>query len=168
MPDVCDLILDDHATFRRRFAELDELRARGADAPACAGAWEPLAELLELHAQCEEVLFYPQLLHEGDDADEETRDALTDHNDIRDGIRDARGTEPGTEPWWKAVLEVRATNSDHIAEEERGAIPDFRVHATPVEREGLGARWLEYRATHGGDSVDADDKDVDRYIARHS
>jgi hypothetical protein len=26
MPNICDLILDDHETFRRRFAELDEHR----------------------------------------------------------------------------------------------------------------------------------------------
>lgn len=50
MPDICDLILDDHARFRRRFAEMDELRASGKDRAHLERGWEPPAELLERRA----------------------------------------------------------------------------------------------------------------------
>jgi len=59
MTDVTQLILDDHETFRSRFAELDDLR----NGPSRAGpVWEALARLLEVHASAEEEHFYPALL----------------------------------------------------------------------------------------------------------
>ena len=85
MPDITQLILDDHDTFRRQFAALDD-----ADGPdALHAVWKPLADLLEVHAAAEETIFYPQLLRRGDDAEDETVDAIGDHNDIRDGVREA-------------------------------------------------------------------------------
>ena len=168
MPDICDLILEDHQRFRRRFAELDELRAARADPDVLDRAWVPVAELLEVHAAAEEALFYPRLLPRGDDAHDETKDAITDHNDIRDAVRRAGGTSAGSDGWWAAVLDARAKNSDHMGEEERGAIPDFRQHADGQLREDLGARWVEFEARHAGArDVDTSDKDPDRYIARH-
>ncbi|HET9731310.1 MAG TPA: hemerythrin domain-containing protein [Acidimicrobiales bacterium] len=168
MPDICDLILDDHHTFRRRFAELDELRAAGAAPERLAPLWEPLSELLEVHAAAEEELFYPRLLKKGDNADEETEDAISDHNEIRDAVRRARGAEVGTDDWWKAVLDARHANSDHMAEEEREGVADFRVNAEPEVRDDLGGRWLSYKDRHaGGRDVDVTDKDPDAYIASH-
>ncbi|MGQ0774776.1 MAG: hypothetical protein ACT4NY_10225 [Pseudonocardiales bacterium] len=48
--DITQLILDDHETFRREFAALDD-----ADKPEQLRAiWEPLAALLDVHAVAEE------------------------------------------------------------------------------------------------------------------
>jgi hypothetical protein len=168
VPDICDLILDDHERFRRSFADLDDLRRAGASADAFGRAWQSLADLLELHATAEEALFYPKLLRRGDDAEEETQDAISDHNDIRDAIRRAGGANVGGDDWWQAVLDARAANSDHLAEEERAALADFRVNAEGGLREELGDRWLRYRAEHAGArGLDLDDEDPDRYIAEH-
>lgn len=88
MTDITQLILDDHETFRRKFAALDD-----ADEPEQLRAiWDPLAALLDVHAVAEEVVFYPELLRRGDDdAEDETVDAIGDHNDIRDGVREELG-----------------------------------------------------------------------------
>ncbi|HZE01285.1 MAG TPA: hemerythrin domain-containing protein, partial [Pseudonocardiaceae bacterium] len=65
MSDITQLILDDHETFRREFAALDD-----ADAPEqLREIWEPLANLLEVHAAAEEAIFYPKLLRRGDDGE---------------------------------------------------------------------------------------------------
>ncbi|MGH9088219.1 MAG: hemerythrin domain-containing protein [Acidimicrobiales bacterium] len=168
MPDICDLILEGHETFRRHFAELDDLRAAGAGRDAFAREWKPVADLLEVHAASEEELFYPRLLPRGDDAEEETRDAIGDHNDIRDAVRRATEREVGSDEWWNAVLDAREQNSDHMAEEERGAIPDFRAHAEGSLREDLGVHWLRFQAEHAeARGIDLADKDPDRYVARH-
>src|SRR4051794_41409715 len=87
VPDICDLILDDHEIFRRRFAELDD--ERRSDVAVVCALWAPLAEHLERHANAEEDLFYPALLRRGADAEEETDDAIRDHNKIRDAVRRA-------------------------------------------------------------------------------
>ena len=166
MPDICDLILDEHETFRRRFAELDD--RRDAESEAVAGIWGPVGELLDRHTDAEEQLFYPELLRSGADPEDETADAISDHNEIRDTVRDAKAQAAGSPAWWDAVERARRANSDHMAEEERGALADLRRHVGSSARDELGARWLRFAAEHaGGRDVDTSDKDVDTYIAQH-
>jgi hypothetical protein len=166
MPDICDLILDEHELFRRRFAELDE--HRGGDAATLQRLWEPLAELLDRHAAAEEEVFYPELLARGRRAEDETDDAIGDHNHIRDAVRDSGQAEPGSDEWWQAVEKAREENSEHMAEEEREALADFRINAPDEVREEIGARFVEYNQRHaGGRGVDTSDKDPDEYIDEH-
>src|SRR6201986_4302647 len=91
MADITMLILADHDWFREQFARLDYLQAQApVDHAALERVWRPLADKLDVHAYIEEKIFYPQLLQRGtDDAEGETLDAIGDHNDIRDGVRDA-------------------------------------------------------------------------------
>lgn len=163
MPDVCDLILEQHHRFRVRFAELDELRDAGG--PRLAGVWRPLARLLELHAAAEEELFYPRLLEYGGEPVEETEDAITDHNSITEAVDRAAGEAPGSAAWWDAVDRAREANSSHTAEEERGALADFRRNAPVDVREDLGVRWLTWFGDH--DEPDRDAKDVVAYVDAH-
>lgn len=163
MPDVCDLILDDHETLRRRFAELDEHRDDPGD--ALAARWSPLADLLELHAATEEKVFYPRLLDIGTQGEDETDDAITDHNKIRDALRRAAGAEAGSDEWWQAVKDAREANSDHMAEEERGALADLRSHDGEGDRMRLGDDWVAFTSEHAGmRGLQAEDKDPDEYI----
>jgi hypothetical protein len=169
VPDVTRLILDDHETLRRRFADLDDAQASG-DLAAIRAAWEPLADLLDLHAEAEEQVFYPKLLEYGlrPRAEDETEDAIEDHNKIRQGVRDAAGREVGSDGWWEAVGRARTENSKHIAEEEREALSDFRLTVPLDERYDLGLDWMRFRARHEGESdIEGVDKDVDEYLAEH-
>jgi hypothetical protein len=162
MDDITALILDDHEAFRRGFARLDD--ADGAE--QLRAVWEPLALHLEIHAEAEERILYPHLLKKGDDAEEETDDAIRDHNKIRDAIADAGRHEVGTDGWWQAVWAARKENSEHLAEEEDGALPDFRRHATAELRADLGAQWLRFYGEHpSGRGLTFTDKDPDRYVA---
>lgn len=164
MPDICDLILDQHDELRRRFAELD---ARRGDA-AAEQLWSRVATQLELHASAEEEVFYPHLLEVGRRAGGETRDALEDHNAIRDAIRRAGAAEACSPSWWTCVDEAREQNSAHLAEEERGALADFRRNADEDERSRLGARWLDFVERHaGGADLDARDVEPERYLEEH-
>ncbi len=166
MPDICDLILDDHETQRRRFAELD--LERGSSPETLASRWQPLADLLELHAAAEEKVFYPALLERGVKAKEETEDAIKDHNQIRDAVKRASAAEAGSEDWWGAVLAARQANSDHMGEEERGALADLRVHDSDEGRRRLGDRWLTFCTEHAGmKGINADDRDPGTYIAQN-
>lgn len=169
MPDVCDLVLAEHDELRRAFAQLDELRDRGAAPEELARVWEPLAEKLEIHAASEETVFYPELLERGRRGEEETTDAISDHNEIRDAVHRAGGQPPGSDPWWEAVGAAREANDDHMSEEEEGALPDMRAHAPEADRDRLGGQWEEFRRRHPrADDVDQRDKDPDAYVARNS
>jgi hypothetical protein len=167
--DITDLILDEHGDFRRRFVQLWDLRHSG-DTGAVAAAWQPLADLLEVHARAEEEIFYPVLLKRGsEEAAEETNDAVGDHNELRDAIRAACRFETGSDPWWRAVLECRKANDEHLAEEERDVIPDFREHSDQALRSRLGTRWVAFHAEHrAARGISGEDIDPGEYIDQNS
>jgi hypothetical protein len=148
--DITDLILADHNWFREQFARLDNQQARPEEGSAALERiWRPLAEKLDVHAYIEEKIFYPQLLQRGvDDPEGETLDAIGDHNDIRDGVRDANAAEVGTDEWWAGVGRAREANDDHMGEEEREGLSDFRRHAPIGLREALGRQYREFMARH--------------------
>ena len=150
MADITMLILNDHNWFRQQFARLDYLQARSpASAAALEKVWRPLADKLDVHALIEEKIFYPQLLQRGvDDPEGETLDAIGDHNDIRDGVRDANAAEVGSQEWWAAVGRAREANDEHMGEEEREGLSDFRRHAPIGLREALGRQYSEFMAAH--------------------
>jgi hypothetical protein len=149
MADITMLILADHAWFREQFARLDNLQERTpVRSDALERVWRPLADKLDVHAYIEEKIFYPQLLQRGvDDPEGETLDAIGDHNDIRDGVRDANAAEVGTDEWW-AVGRAREANDEHMGEEEREGLSDFRRHAPIGLREALGQQYREFMDQH--------------------
>jgi Hemerythrin HHE cation binding domain len=167
MPDITALILDDHNWFRAQFAKLDDLQAqRSVDRAALERVWRPLGDKLDVHAYIEEKIFYPQLLQRGaDDPEGETLDAIGDHNDIRDGVRDAAAAPAGTEEWWAAVGRTRVANDDHMGEEEREGLSDFRRHAPAGLREALGRQYSKFMAQHPTTKgLTIVDRDPERYV----
>ncbi len=168
--DITEHILSQHHQQRRMFALLDEIDPKDTD--ALGAVWKRLAAFLEVHAAAEEQIFYPEVLRVGrgaggaDDAAEETEDAISDHNDIRDAVARANAEQPGTDPWWKAVIDARLANSDHMAEEEREDLADFRRHADLSARHELAVRFLVFEAQHAG-GIDSSDKDPKRYVAQN-
>ncbi|MGH3841315.1 MAG: hemerythrin domain-containing protein [Pseudonocardiaceae bacterium] len=156
MADITQLILDDHDTFRREFATLDD--AKGIE--QLRAVWEPLAALLDVHAAAEEAIFYPQLLRRGDDAEDETLDA------IGDGVREAARHPIGSSQWWEGVRQARMANSDHMAEEEDEALADFRRNTPLSVRDDLGRQFLEFKINHvGAGDLDTSDKDTEGYVS---
>ncbi len=169
--DITDLILEQHHEQRRAFAMLDELARE--DVAALAAVWARLTVLLEVHAEAEEKFFYPRLLEVGrgaggaDSVKEETADAIKDHNQIRDAIREANGHEVGSDAWWKAVMQARLANSDHMAEEEREDLADFRRHADLQTRHDIAVRFLAYENEHAS-GIDVENDDPEQYVEQHS
>jgi hypothetical protein len=164
MDDITALILDDHASFRRAFARLDD--ASGEE--EIRAVWQPLALHLEVHADAEEEILYPYLLKRGEDAEEETDDAIRDHNKIRDAIAEAALHPLGSADWWAAVWDARKENSEHLTEEEDEVLPNFRRHVTRELRAELGERWIVFYGEHpNGAGLDFGDKDPKEYIEKN-
>ena len=164
--DITDVILDQHHEQRQMFAVLDELPRD--DVQALAAVWGRLAVMLEVHAEAEERFFYPRLLQLGKgnpdgEVDEEVEDAVKDHNDIRDAVRATQDHEVGTDGWWTAVWEARKANDEHMAEEEREDLLDFRHHADLQTRHDIAVQFLAFEAQHP-DGVPIRDKDPEDYV----
>jgi hypothetical protein len=165
--DITDQILAHHEWFREQFVRLDDAKAAGpANPDALRAVWDPLATKLDLHAIAEEEIFYPQLLRRGtEDPEEATLDAIGDHNDIRDGVHAAETHTVGTPEWWAAVTAAREANDEHMAEEEREGIADFRTNAPAGLRKALGRQFARFFEQHPTtDGVNVSDKNPERYV----
>ncbi len=167
--DITEMILEQHHEQRRMFALLDELRL--VDSDALAAVWKRLKVLLEVHAEAEERYFYPRLQSvghgaAGESVDSETKDAIKDHNDIRDAIAKADDQPVGADGWWQAVTEARISNSDHMAEEEREDLADFRRHASLETRHQIAMEFVTFESRHA-DGIASQDKDPQAYIEDH-
>ena len=168
--DITQLILDDHHEQRRLFAIIDQVDSN--DSSSLAAIWHRLATFLEVHAETEEKLFYPELLRVGraarnsEPVEDETLDAIKDHNEIRDAVAAVGREQVGTPEWFKAVAAANKANSDHMAEEEREGLTDFRRDAPLQLRHNLAVAFVSYEAEHVT-GVTPIDKDPKRWVAEH-
>ncbi len=135
--------------------------------------WGRLSAFLEVHAEAEERFFYPALLKRGegaggkDSAADETEDAIKDHNEIRDAVAAVANHQVGEDAWWEAVAEANKANGDHMAEDEREGLTDFRLTADLALRHRLAVGFAVFEASHIT-GVKPVDKDPQAYIAQHS
>jgi hypothetical protein len=169
--DITQLILDDHHEQRRLFAVLEQIDR--SDSDGLAAIWQRLSAFLDLHAEAEEQLFYPALLHLGKGLgaehtpQAETEDAINDHNDIRDAVAAVAEHAVGSDGWYEAVAAVNEANGDHMAEEEREGLTDFRRHAHLQTRHDLGEAFAAFEAAHVT-GVEPKDKNPQQYIDEHT
>jgi len=148
--DITQLILDDHHEQRRLFAILEE--ADRSDTASLGALWPRLSGFLETHAAAEEEIFYPELLAVGKlagrigTAEEETLDAIKDHNEIRDTIAAVGDHDVGSDGWYDAIAAVNVANGDHMAEEEREGLTDFRRTVALELRHDLGVQFIRFES----------------------
>ena len=165
--DITQLILDDHHEQRRLFAILEQIDR--ADTGVLSAIWSRLATFLELHAAAEEAIFYPSLLQvglasrRGTGVEAETLDAIHDHNEIRDAVTEVARHQVGTDAWFAAVAAANLANSDHMGEEEREGLTDFRRLAGLQRRHELAVAFAAYEARNFA-GVPAVDKDPEAYV----
>ena len=165
--DITQLILDDHHEQRRLFAILEQIDR--ADTGVLSALWDRIAVFLELHAAAEEEIFYPALLQVGLAAhrqvgvEGETLDAIHDHNEIRDAVTEVARHQVGTDGWYAAVTQANLANSDHMAEEEREGLTDFRRLASLQRRHQLAVAFTAFEARNYA-GVPVVDKDPVSYV----
>lgn len=170
--DITHLIADDHAEQRRLFALIEELSP--ADTKTLKAVWTRLRVFLDTHALAEERFFYPELLKIGRGADdesprEETRDAIKDHNEIRDTAAKVDRCELASKEWFDAVAACNKANGDHMAEEERQGLTDFRRHGSRELRHTLALEFLRFESEHlSGEGVKPVDRDAEAYVLENS
>jgi hypothetical protein len=168
--DITQLILDEHAQQRQLFALIEQVDRTDTD--SLAALWSRLRALLDAHAEAEERHFYPRLMTIGkgaNDADsvaDESEDAIKDHNEIRDAAEAVDGCKTGTDAWFAAIGKCNKANGDHMAEEERQGLTDFRRHASLEERHELGIAFAAFEARHLT-GVEPVDKDPKQWVEAH-
>jgi hypothetical protein len=169
--DITQLILDDHHEQRRLFAIIEQIDRD--DRAALGAVWTRLAAFLEVHALAEEKFFYPELLRVGrgaggkHDAADETEDAIKDHNEIRDAVTEVSKHDVASDEWFRAIAKANYANSDHMGEEERQGLTDFRLRASLELRNELAVAFTQFEAEHVN-GVQAVDRDPKAYVAENA
>ena len=144
--DITQLVLDDHHEQRRLFAILEQID-RGNTAVLSA-VWDRLAAFLDLHAQAEEEIFYPELLqvgivaHRREGVEDETLDAIKDHNEIRDAVAEVARHAVGTDEWFQAVApkyDTRPVSADPQCGQCTWRLGRLRVSGTGPPARRCGA-----------------------------
>jgi len=167
--DITQLILDDHHEQRRLFAILEQVDR--SDIEALSAVWGRLGVFLEVHAAAEEAIFYPALLRVGIAArrktgvEGETLDAIHDHNEIRDAVAEVARHSAGSDGWYAAVAGANLANGDHMAEEEREGLTDFRRLAGLQQRHDLAVAFAAFEASNFA-GVQPVDKDPAAYVSQ--
>jgi Hemerythrin HHE cation binding domain len=145
--DVIELIMADHRRIRRLCQALDDTaRWSGGSDPDWipAHVWQRLASLLEAHVRAEEEICHLPMYGCDPHAAERRREAVADHDDIREAITEAHLRHPGSRLWWMAVSTVLVTTVEHLDREERGPLAASRPRLTMQQRRELGCQYSAF------------------------
>lgn len=96
---------------------------------------------------------------------DELRASDHDHNEIRDAVAEVARHPVGGDDWYAAVAQANLANSDHIAEEEREGLADFRRLAGLRQRHTLAVAFAAYEARNVT-GVTPVDKDPAEYVGQ--
>jgi hypothetical protein len=163
--DITVLIRSEHDAFRRAFIEIEQL----TDPEELATRWRELSDQLEVHAAGEEAVFYPELLQEVDDSEDDTEHAVKDHNEIRETTRKVDDHEIGTDAWWAAFREAREATVDHLGEEETDVLPPFQEQVDEAKRGELGMAWMKFLEDHeSAKGLSREEPDPQEYVEEHA
>lgn len=139
MTDIIELVLQDHLAVAALFDKLQA--ATGADDQTAL--FVQVKDALERHASAEEKVLYPRVRKEVPDGREESTDAIEEHDQIREALKEVEEHDAGTALFTLAVTQLVATTKHHVGVEEAELLPDFRKNSDAAEREELGRRFEE-------------------------
>jgi len=84
-------------------------------------------------------------------------------NDIRDAVAEVAKHPVGSDGWYTAVAAANLANSDHMAEEEREGLTDFRRLASLQRRHDLAVAFATFEARNYA-GVTPHDRDPAEYV----
>jgi hypothetical protein len=79
-------------------------------------------------------------------------DAIAQHNDIREAVREARLYAVASPVWWLAVNDAIRTCRDHMARYEHGRLANFSARADLELRNELGRQWAAFTSARARDA----------------
>lgn len=153
--DIVELIMADHRRIRRlRGAVQDAARFDGDAGPGwiLSHTWQRFTGLLVAHFEAEEEICYLPMFGPGPQAAGRRRDAVADHDDIRETIREASLHRAGSARWPRAAVAVLARSAEHLDREECGVLAECPIRLTMSQRRALGREWSAFTAAWAQDS----------------
>ena len=137
--DAMEMLKDDHRQVEALFKEYEQL-ADGDDVAAKEAMATEICEMLTVHAQVEEEVFYPaarQVLDKQEIIDE----AEDEHADAKQLIAELEEMSPDDEAYDTTVRSLSDAIAHHVEEEENNMFP--KLKQAGMETESLGEQMAE-------------------------
>lgn len=116
--DAISLILSDHRRVEEVFKEYEGL----SEPLAKAKRVDELIQLLEVHAEIEETLFYPEFRQASKDEDL-VKEALQEHQEVKNTLKDLANADPHDTDLDSKVRRLKQLVEHHVQEEESQMLP---------------------------------------------
>jgi len=147
MPDVVDLIMNDHRELERLFEQLrTQPDSRTLVVPV-------VAALLTAHSRAEEAEVYPAARDEADET-EEVSHSQEEHLEAEKLLHKLADADPHGSQFESLLQEFVDAVTHHVEEEESTVLPGMRQRLDDRRREQLGEAFAAVRRQHlmSGDS----------------
>jgi hemerythrin superfamily protein len=148
MPDVVDLIMQDHREVERIFEELKTAPEKRA------GLVPVLVTLLTAHSRAEEGEVYPVARDEAGIADE-VEHSQEEHLLADRLLARLADTDPESPEFDEALHELVEAVNHHVEEEESKVLPGMREGLSDDRLQELAGAFGQSRAQHLGESPDS-------------
>jgi hemerythrin superfamily protein len=136
-----ELLTKDHRKVDELFAKIQN----GEGDPTAV--FQKIYRELNLHAEIEESLFYPELEAKSETSDK-VRHSYREHKEVKNLLEELAAASPGSEGWLDKIQQLQESVEHHVDEEENELFPKAK--------EVLG----EQRLTEIGRKIEAHKRDV--------
>ena len=145
MPDVVDMIMDDHREVERLFDRLmHEPESRALVLPV-------VSALLIAHSRAEEAEVYPAAADEAGEADDVAH-SQAEHVEAEGILKKLAGMEPGDAGFETTLKELVDAVKHHVDEEESSVLPGLRSKLSAARLAELADAFSQARAEHLGEA----------------
>jgi iron-sulfur cluster repair protein YtfE (RIC family) len=136
MPNVIDLLKQNHREVAELFSDFERTRASSVVEQICAE--------LEVHTAAEELFVYPALREDVSSGSELADQAEHEHAEAKRLIGRLKRT-PTSERASDVVAELKQTFEHHVAEEEGTVFPRMQTDLTDTELYAIGVNVEEFK-----------------------
>ncbi len=141
MPDAIKLLKDDHAAVEKLFDKYEKGHHKMSDSQKRGIAGE-ICQMLTVHTQIEEEIFYPACLEaEIKEAEDLMAEAKVEHQSAKDLIAKIEGGRPGSAEYDAWVIVLGEYIKHHVKEEHTEIFPEVRK--SDLDLKDLGMRMAE-------------------------
>ncbi len=168
-PDAVDLLTDDHLAVTALFQRYERLAKRSAGADERRALAQQICEMLKVHTEIEEEIFYTAARSAGIDADK-LDEAKVEHASAKDLIAQIEGGNPDDDLYDARMTVLREYIQHHVVEEHTEMFPKCRrVGMDLVALRGeLEARKLSLEPAAAADTAAGETQDEPGLLSRLS
>jgi hemerythrin-like domain-containing protein len=142
--DAFQHLSEDHRAVERLFEKIEKADSRRAEHRE--QLFQRLREGLELHAQIEEKIFYPEM-KKYTGTNELVGEALEEHGEVKLMLQEIGHLSAEDDQWSEMVNELKLAIQHHVREEENQLFPAAREEIDKSRLDELGAQIREMKRT---------------------